>query len=578
MSSVSKRTWTPQELEKIFPEYQSLTKEFMMPLEYARAVSRWCGASETLILEVALKMMNEGQLECQGGLIRVARIDCQEELVKANVEDSKIPTGWELFRDLVDYYIKCVELDTGSSFLTTYDRLHEKFAFIESELAYLPEPHTAQSWQLTFKTGDKEYFADLGISREDVCLGYPVYITPIKSKAGEQPNLWIRPVFVWHLKSHFDPVTGTVTLRLSDPQKGPEVNLKWLSSAFGSNGQNRYAFMERCGLEGDAVSIDWSLLVADEHSEEARRVTLEVQNWSSARLADIISTNFNTREILNPQVKSTYPVTPNLPKGYYNKGLLFTLNASPFSKRLLEELRAIRKADNELLEQTALRYFFKQEAPLEKEKIRKQEDELLLEEEIEPLFGSSVLDVLDFTPSQRQAVASMLKSPLTVIQGPPGTGKSQVIAGAALNAIYYGQSVLISSLAHKAVSAVQDRFGRLQKKYGELPFIRCNDKETNKECSFEKALNDVLQNTVSLSKEEDLHFKEVLENLHLLCQIRQNAERSAIRISDTQFCLSKSIEKINRLTQGYAWLPDAYHLFDKSLATFDSCLTELKTN
>lgn len=570
MSSVFKRTWTARELEQILPEYKSLTKEFMMPLEYARAVSRWCGASEVLILQVALKMVSEGKLEYQGGLIRVGSIDCQSELVKANVEDPTPPTGWELFRGLVDYYAKCVELDTGSSFSTTLDKLGDKFSFVDSEQSYLPEPHTALSWQLHIKPGDPWYFDELNCEREDICLGYPVYISSATTKAGDSSNLRIRPIFVWRLKSSVDPLTGEVLLTLSDPKKGPEVNLNWLSSAFGSKAQNRYVFMERCGLEGDTVSIDWSLFGAEDQVEEARKVTLEVQNWSVARLAEIIRTTFKTQETLNPLVKSTYPVTPDLPKGYYNKGLLFTLNESPFSKRLLEELRAIQKADDELLDQTALRYFFKQ-------------DELggnneNLEQEDNPTYGASVLDVLDFTPSQRQAVASMLKSPLTVIQGPPGTGKSQVIAGAALNSIYYGQSVLISSLAHKAVSAVQERFDRLQSKYGDLPFIRCNNKETNKECSFEKALNDVLQNAISLSEEEKQHYGEMPENLHRLCQRRVEAEQAAIVIHNTQSRLSQSIEKLDRLTQNYPWLPEAYQSFKASYRVFDTCLAQLKTN
>ena len=65
MARIYKRNWKPEELKDILLRFESLSTDRMMPLEYARAVSRWSGASETLVLQVALKLIEEGKLHLE---------------------------------------------------------------------------------------------------------------------------------------------------------------------------------------------------------------------------------------------------------------------------------------------------------------------------------------------------------------------------------------------------------------------------------------------------------------------------------------------------------------------------------
>jgi hypothetical protein len=128
---------------------------------------------------------------------------------------------------------------------------------------------------------------------------------------------------------------------------------------------------------------------------------------------------------LDPDQLSEHPLTLQSKEGYYNKAVIFAPKPSPYTKGLISELEIIKNAPDALLDKTALKnYFFVTEAS--------PANSLL------PL--SSVLEISDFTTSQREAVASMMSSQITVMEGPPGTGKSHVVAGAALNQQFRIQS------------------------------------------------------------------------------------------------------------------------------------------
>ncbi len=67
------------------------------------------------------------------------------------------------------------------------------------------------------------------------------------------------------------------------------------------------------------------------------------------------------------------------------------------------------------------------------------------------------LEFFFLNSSQRDAVASALEAPLTVVTGPPGTGKSQVVLNILANAAHRRQSVLFASKNNRAVDVVRER-------------------------------------------------------------------------------------------------------------------------
>ncbi len=74
----------------------------------------------------------------------------------------------------------------------------------------------------------------------------------------------------------------------------------------------------------------------------------------------------------------------------------------------------------------------------------------------EPLDGPVDLALLPLDASQRRAVESARRAPVSVIVGPPGTGKSHTVAAVAVDAIERGERVLLASRSQHAASVLID--------------------------------------------------------------------------------------------------------------------------
>ena len=118
----------------------------------------------------------------------------------------------------------------------------------------------------------------------------------------------------------------------------------------------------------------------------------------------------------------------------------------------------------------------------------------------------------------------MLSSPLTVMQGPPGTGKSQVIAGVALNAGLHEKSVLISAHTHKAMDAVEERIGKMKDKFGEFPFVRCNNQNGSSSQSTTGVISDLMRQKSVLPESVKMQHMQEKAAMLALCQKREQTE------------------------------------------------------
>lgn len=192
MARIYKRNWKPEELKDILLRFESLSTDRMMPLEYARAVSRWSGASETLVLQVALKLIEEGKLHLENGFIPVRHKSLQQvrTLAESNSKDFQ---GWSLFRRLLDYYIECVKSESNCAFTLWSDGFEKSFSFLKREGDWYP--HQNHKWSMFLAESSSEVFDDLLLDGKKLTLGYPVYAQTVTKKSGEEV-VNIKPVFL----------------------------------------------------------------------------------------------------------------------------------------------------------------------------------------------------------------------------------------------------------------------------------------------------------------------------------------------------------------------------------------------
>ena len=158
-------------------------------------------------------------------------------------------------------------------------------------------------------------------------------------------------------------------------------------------------------------------------------------------------------------------------------------NRTRYTKTLLKELAQIASCSDEQLDQTALRFIFKNR---EQGADSFQEPGLLQES----IHECAVLETDQLNGEQRQCIASLLFENLTVVTGPPGTGKSQVVAVTMANARLRDQNVIFSSRNHKAIDAVVDR---LVLDNGQPLVVRANSKkDPSLNFGFEEAIKQLL--------------------------------------------------------------------------------------
>ncbi len=343
---------------------------------------------------------------------------------------------WSFFRKLLSYYISCVRLEEGMAAEVFQKNIGKQFIFVSDAGHWYPRNNTLWKKYLPF-AGLSDTLRTLWLNPDTtmLTLGYPVSATITKD--GE---VMLEPIFCYTLDHRITRSGFELQSRLTQPG----VNLEWLDRNF-SQSSAKKTFLEACGMyaSGDG----------EEQPESG-------DTPDFAMLAGILSSicEKQIREVLDPSLVLDTPILPAGRSGIYNRAVISAGRSSPYTKSLLAELEAIAKVPDDQLDKTALAFFF---------------TDTQVDATLRPAPGSVATD-FSLTGTQRRAVASLLKSPLTVIQGPPGTGKSQVVSGAVINARLRGQTVLLSSYNHKAIDSVMER---LPDQDGISPVARCNSKD-----------------------------------------------------------------------------------------------------
>src|SRR3990172_4589129 len=326
---------------------------------------------------------------------------------KAYPEPIDFSGPWGTFRKLLGYYADCVKNDEGCEASCYLDDCGKRFIFLDKVGYWYPQ--VGQMWRSHISLGQnsQSFARNLSLLGESgvLLLGYPLQLWAKTDSEGIE-SVFMKPIFTYQLT-----VTHEANgFQLICEDAWPEVNLDWLSFAI-KQSEHQRAFLAACGLM-DRGQIDESFGDGSRFADAPDLKTL------ASGVTKLFSEKL--REPLLPENVSSY-FPKKLTSGIYNKAVLMIGNRTRYTKTLLKELAQIASCNDEQLDQTALRFIFKnrdQNPDIFKESITSQES----------IHECAVLETDQLNGEQRQCIASLLFENLTVVTGPPGTGKSQVVA------------------------------------------------------------------------------------------------------------------------------------------------------
>lgn len=260
--------------------------------------------------------------------------------------------------------------------------------------------------------------------RYGLYLSYPTSLRLIQSKRSSWEGFMVEPILLFPIEH--DGVGGQLTIDLNFPI----INQRALQAL--SN-------VDRDELMNEFVQLEQELGLGHEDSRvDIDEIALRLQSvrpewpWREQIDADRIG-------------KGTTPFSQLTEPGIYNRAVILMAEKSPFTQGLEKELRDLSTLPESSYKNTALGRWLDSHATVPQPR-----------QLTEPL-----IEVLPMNSEQRQAVASALTRPITIITGPPGTGKSQVVTNLLINAAWSGKRVLLASKNNKAVDVVETRVNAL---------------------------------------------------------------------------------------------------------------------
>ncbi|MCH8824196.1 MAG: AAA family ATPase [Planctomycetes bacterium] len=340
---------------------------------------------------------------------------------------------WAMFRRLCMFYAECARLEERSQVRSFADREGNDFVSIPVEIDWsrLSNGHDVviavrDEWDAFLRT------APIEAKNEIFYLGGPVDV--YVHKDGDTTSQFLSPVFIIPVRIKL----GNGTLRLRAAGR-IEVNQGWLQKRL-KNAGKRQLFMKQMRLAEDELPFDDGTIRSFVPNMEEAYQGL----WSCYR-----KWWQEPADIRQPVSEPNF--TDITESGLRNRAVLMSPQPLKFTRRLVEELKAIVQMEDDKLDQTALAPLFRQDYSFANDPENEQ-------------WNATSYKIGEFcllNPVQRDAVKKALNQRLTVITGPPGTGKSTVVSHILANAAIHGQKALFASRNHQALEAVEPRLNAM---------------------------------------------------------------------------------------------------------------------
>ncbi len=426
---------------------------------------------------------------------------------------------WSTFRNLLSYYTECIRNEEGAEASAFIDEIGKKYLYANGLGKWYPR--TNESWNYVIPVGPHvaDFFQNLYRNSVDniVVFGYPIEAVHIK-RDNEPDTKLIRPVFQYILD--VNPTKNSITLSTSNAQ--PEISLEWMKYAF-KNYSEQFHFLSSCGLISQQRPDDEPIgFTSEDKRPDIDELAKTLSSFMSKRI----------REPLNCLSVNPHPLPSEFNSGIYNRAVFMIGNRTKFTQTLLKELAHIGLQPDNILEQTSLKYIFKEAITAESDDDEKPHE-------------ATVADVLPLNAEQREAASSLLAKNITVVTGPPGTGKSQVVMGAVANSRFKDKSVLFASRNHKAIDAVVNR---LKDRDGNSLIIRANSKDDpNLKMTFKKAIISV--QTTNLDVEVAKSYEQKLLQLDKLLKERGQHATVLDQVHSLR-------DKIGEIEEKLSWLQE----------------------
>jgi superfamily I DNA and/or RNA helicase len=301
------------------------------------------------------------------------------------------------FRDLLDYYISCLEKEDTLSLTFNYRLEGKKFhSNIFKKEQYFS--HKKEQVKIKKTPEIKNVFKNYKLLQKNMPIfyGYPLFM---------DSNGNVSPIFFVEIL--FEEKDDTIIFTKES-----------VASEF-----NHYILTK----QGYNV-------------EEINKIRLEMEEEQdfSIKLQKIIELLNLDKKTISSELEQK-PLIVKTSSQLINKAILYFGGRMGFTRGLVDELQKLKKSSQYQLESTSLRILF------DKEKYGKQKNK------------KDLLEIFNLNESQEKAVEKSFSNNISVITGPPGTGKSQVVLNIIANAVWNDKTVLFASKNNRAVDIVNEK-------------------------------------------------------------------------------------------------------------------------
>lgn len=347
-----------------------------------------------------------------------------------HIETSEL--NWADFRQLIRYYIKCLEVESPRNYFLKPEKYGKDYCIPKSlrpfwlrGLEEACKPHFLQfdSSELPMMAATMDRTTPDG----EVCLGYPV-LTFFNDDRKVETYVPLALVPIKYVCNDTAPQAfKTNTIEVEFTFNEAMLNQKWVDYCVPKEYHQELFF----ALDN----------LNDDGNFDLKRALPLVLGYSSF-------TDFT----YEPDSLFQYlPVQGRKRREMCNTAMIFRISENKYTKNLMRELQDLLVVPVEDLDRTSLAYIYRN-PPLKS---------------FETIYKVAI-PFINSNSEQLTAVEDSLNHPVVQLQGPPGTGKSQVAVNLIANCIYHGDSVLFSSKNHNAVDAIKDRAKTVVEGYSNL--------------------------------------------------------------------------------------------------------------